>query len=56
MKRSAIVGITIGFFQEKEDRDKAFNEYVLPNSNNCVTGFIENKTELMENENIRNEQ
>jgi len=31
-------GIEIGNFQFKEDRDKAFKEYVLPNSNNCLTG------------------
>jgi len=34
-------GIRIGFFQNKEDRDKAFNSYVLPNSNNCLMGFLQ---------------
>ena len=32
--------IKIGFFQNKEDRDRAFNEYVLPNSNNCLKGDL----------------
>tara|TARA_Y100000310_G_scaffold312386_2_gene359641 strand:- start:875 stop:1003 length:129 start_codon:yes stop_codon:yes gene_type:complete len=34
-------GIVIGRFQEKEDRDKAFEQYVLPYSQNCLTGYEE---------------
>lgn len=31
-------GIPIGFFTEKEDRDNAFKEFVLPHSDNCLIG------------------
>ena len=34
-------GIRIRHFKEKEDRDKAFGEYVLPNSNNCLMGEMD---------------
>ncbi len=28
--------VRIGFFQIEVDRDKAFDEFVLPRSNNCM--------------------
>ncbi len=28
--------VRIGFFQFETDRDQAFNEFVLPRSNNCM--------------------
>ena len=28
--------IKVGFFQNRVDRDKAFDEYVLPRSDNCM--------------------
>ena len=31
-------GIPIGFFQNETDRDLAFEEYVVPKSNNCMKG------------------
>ncbi len=31
-------GIPIGFFQEEKDRDSAFEEFVVPNSDNCMKG------------------
>lgn len=34
-------GIIIGRFQNKGDRDKAFNEYVVPFSQNCLMGEID---------------
>lgn len=30
--------ITIGRFENKNDRDNAFSEFVLPFSNNCLKG------------------
>ena len=33
--------MTIGKFQNKEDRNKAFNEFILPNSDNCLIGEID---------------
>ncbi len=30
--------IPIGFFREEKDRDLAFEEYIVPNSDNCVKG------------------
>ncbi len=40
MKQYTIIedGITIGFFQNQFDRDKAFEEFVVPNSINCMRG------------------
>ncbi len=33
-------GITIGFFQNEFDRDKAFEEFEVPNSINCMKGNL----------------
>lgn len=34
-------GITIGRFGKENDRDIAFDEYVLPTSKNCFKGVFE---------------
>ncbi len=42
MKLHTIIkdGITIGFFQNQNDRDKAFEKFVVPNSINCMKGDL----------------
>lgn len=33
-------GITVGRFQDEERRDKAFDKFVLPRSDNCMKSVI----------------